>query len=981
MDKLIKTLDKKQLPVLLVLISYMLQGVASLIYQVSWEQAMESTVGMALPTMAIIVCIFFLGMGLGAYVFSKAWLSPKWAGQLFIINQISLVLFGLVFVAIEGLGFICFLTTRSEQWLLLIYLLRIITLGLFLLVPAFFIGAAFPLLNKSKPLMSSSGKAEKLYLANLSGCLIGAILVGFIMLPNFGLVECTMFALLLNLFSLLLFALAASIPTPQVEAEIPQFILQPAQLNSQKVEIKQNGQKNKKLLVLAIMAAAFFNMILELLFMRLSVLFIGSSAFAFSLVCAMQLFALACGSLVANFSYKQKSENFWHLFVFLYFFASAWLFIEILFFPNLSKFISMITGFCINYLALSPFLSFFLSHSISLLLLMFVPCFCLGATLPFYFQLRHLYPQSVPIRSSYAYALNLFASVAGCFSGGVLVFPIFSTITDYAICSTFTLSAAAIFCVGLVLYIFGPLQNRENKLTDLYAAIIAIIVLGLCYWTLSKRPLLTNVGEIIFYKEGLNSTVSLSANEKENLVRLQTDGQTEATLPLNGSLPAVMSDETTQILLGLLPNVFSLHEPKTGFLLGFGSGVTAQAILANRELEELTAAELEPAVIIAAQRLQRYLPDRRLNIKIRDGRNLLSMLKHSYDIIVSQPGEPWRSSSRYLYTLEFWQLVKSRLRIDGVFCQWFPLYAIDKGNLLNLCYTFASVFPDTFVIRTKNAGELILLAFNSDSNRKTSEQAIISTMVENAIQRCKSGEIKRNLVRLGFDDLPALLSTFRLSPGTFKQWMLANKQAANEIFQFNKDNFPFVQYRLQSLILHRGISIDRSVDEAVPTNSASALSVSAFFLSYNKLAEDNFNEFSTVSERLKEAKQLIAKHDLTGAAICLNNVLEQQANNFEARFILGKIFCHLNKEQQGLLQIKRASKIDTKNAMPNLYVALLYALKNDWPMAQNNLLILEKKSCNDPDVRYLADQIRKRRKLDKNNSKIKLLMLKCHYPI
>jgi len=211
MNKLIKTLDKKQLAVLLVLVSYMFQGVASLIYQVSWEQAMESTVGMAVPTMAIIVCIFFFGMGLGAYVFSKAWLSPKWAGQLFIINQTSLALFGLIFVAIDGLGFISFLTTRSEQWLLLIYLLRIITLGLFLLVPAFFIGAAFPLLNKCKPLMSSSGKAEKLYLANLSGCLIGAILVGFIMLPNFGLVECTMFALLLNLFRLSLFAIDDSV--------------------------------------------------------------------------------------------------------------------------------------------------------------------------------------------------------------------------------------------------------------------------------------------------------------------------------------------------------------------------------------------------------------------------------------------------------------------------------------------------------------------------------------------------------------------------------------------------------------------------------------------------------------------------------------------------------------------------------------------------------------------------------------------------
>ncbi len=771
---------------------------------------MESTVGMALPTIAIIVCMFFLGMGLGVYVCGNAGISSKWAGRLYIVNQISLALLGLIFVATDGLRFVCLLTTDSEKWLLLVYFLRIITISLFLLAPAFFFGAAFSLLKKSKSMMTSSDKAEKLYLANLGGSTLGAILIGFIMLPNFSLTECTVLAMLLNLFSVPFFVLAENLRMPSAEISPS---MSANQINSAVLEITKGKKRNAWLFVLAIMAAAFFNMLLELLFIRLSVLYIGCSAFAFSLVLAMQLLALAWGSFLANFLYKQKIENFLNLFVFLYFIASLWLLIEILFFPNLGKFIDIERSFWTYSLGWPSFLSFCFSHSIFLLLFMFVPCACLGACLPFYFQLRHLCPSAAPIKSSHAFALNLFASVVGCFSGGVLIFPIFSSLTDFAISLAFILSALAICSIGLLIYIFDVLHAKNNKQIGL-SGFITIIFLALCYWHLAKRPLLTNGTELLFYREGLNSTVSLAGNERENLIRLQTDGQTEATLPLNESLPSAMSDETTQVLLGLLPNIFSLREPKAAFLIGFGSGVTAQALLTNSSLEDLTAAELEPAVLAAAQHLKRYVPDRRLNVKITDGRNLLSMLNHSYDIIVSQAGEPWRSSSRYLYTSEFWQLAKSRLVKDGVFCQWLPLYAIDKGNLMCICHTFATVFPDTFVIRTRNAGELILLAYNSNGERKL--DSLISMMMRGAIQCCKLQGIRRGLIKLGFNDLPTLLSIFRLDPDTFLPWVFANENPVEDRFKFNTDNFPFVQYRLQSLIMQEGIGVNIFVDKALP---------------------------------------------------------------------------------------------------------------------------------------------------------------------
>ncbi len=120
---------------------------------------------------------------------------------------------------------------------------------------------------------------------------------------------------------------------------------------------------------------------------------------------------------------------------------------------------------------------------------------------------------------------------------------------------------------------------------------------------------------------------------------------------------------------------------------------------------------------------------------------------------------------------------------------------------------------------------------------------------------------------------------------------------------------------------------------------------------------------------------------MADAADHLLDVIKQQPNNFEARFILGKVFCILNQEQEGLAQIKWASKIDAENAMPNLYVTLFYSFKSEWPIAQDNLKLLEKKLSDDPELKYLAGQIGKKSNLDKNDNKIKQLMLRCHYPI
>jgi spermidine synthase len=138
-------------------------------------------------------------------------------------------------------------------------------------------------------------------------------------------------------------------------------------------------------------------------------------------------------------------------------------------------------------------------------------------------------------------------------------------------------------------------------------------------------------------------------------------------------------------------------------------------------LESLTVCEVEPAVIEAEKLFKTVngeplraenLKSGKVRVLVEDARTILRFDDTKYDVIISQPSEPWLSGSSDLYTCEFWKLASARLKEKGVFCQWIQLYSIDPVCLGILCRTFQNVFPATYVIHSPDAGEVILIGAN-----------------------------------------------------------------------------------------------------------------------------------------------------------------------------------------------------------------------------------------------------------------------------
>ena len=183
-------------------------------------------------------------------------------------------------------------------------------------------------------------------------------------------------------------------------------------------------------------------------------------------------------------------------------------------------------------------------------------------------------------------------------------------------------------------------------------------------------------GQLEYYKEGAAGTVSV--RRLAGSLSLAIDGKVDASNA---------GDMLTQRLLGLLPVL--LHpEPRDALVIGLGSGVTADAVLASGEVRRVDIVEISPEVAEASAYFDRenheVLKKPAVRLLIGDGRSHLRLSDAQYDVIISEPSNPWMAGVAALFTREFFEAARARLRSGGVFCQWAHTYEIaEAGSALD----------------------------------------------------------------------------------------------------------------------------------------------------------------------------------------------------------------------------------------------------------------------------------------------------------
>jgi spermidine synthase len=192
--------------------------------------------------------------------------------------------------------------------------------------------------------------------------------------------------------------------------------------------------------------------------------------------------------------------------------------------------------------------------------------------------------------------------------------------------------------------------------------------------------------DVVYFKEGNNA--SISVRRGENYLGLRTNGKVDASN---------RGDMMTQLAVGLLP---ALHHPspKSTLVIGYGSGVTVGAIAAFNEVEQIDCVEIEPAVVGAARWFsdvnRRSYENPKVNLIFDDARNYMNITRKQYDVIISEPSNPWIAGVASLFTAEFYDRAAEVLKDDGVFAQWIQLYELDPENLRMVLKEFQRKFPE-----------------------------------------------------------------------------------------------------------------------------------------------------------------------------------------------------------------------------------------------------------------------------------------------
>ena len=219
-------------------------------------------------------------------------------------------------------------------------------------------------------------------------------------------------------------------------------------------------------------------------------------------------------------------------------------------------------------------------------------------------------------------------------------------------------------------------------------------------------------GELVYYGDGIGGFTTV-------LKGIDEFGNVKYGMANSGKFDA-SSRDVTQILLAHVPMLFHPN-PKTVMVLGLASGITAGEVLCY-PVERLDVVEISPQVVKASHFFDQWnnnlLANPKTNLIIQDGRAHLYLTNRKYDVIVSEPSNPWMAGMADLFTRDFFAQARDRLNDQGILCQWVHAYQMDWHTFALICRTFADVFPNNLLVRTyfrSQSGDYLLIGFKGEN--------------------------------------------------------------------------------------------------------------------------------------------------------------------------------------------------------------------------------------------------------------------------
>ncbi len=747
-----------------VLSCFFLSGASGLILELVWTRMLTLVFGSTALAVSTVLATYMGGLGLGSYLAGKVADRVKNPVRAYALAEAAIGLYALAMPWIIGFypGLNHWLWGTFGDRYTILSLLRFAASAGLLIVPTTLMGATMPLLARflvSRPFEMGriSLRLGTLYAVNLFGGVAGSFLAGFEFLPAAGVRATNWIAASFDLSLAAAILLAQRFGRPLSAAAAPTLDELAAQAESKPAEATPLliPPAARKAVLFAFAVSGATAMILQVLWTRALAVIIGSSVFSFTIILLAFLIGLGAGSaafgrLAQRFRDPVRALAFVHL--------------GIVATVGLSYLITDRLPFAFTWLLSSTTIGpdTVLTCQFALACMAVLPStFLMGAIFPLTVRVVSANLSSVGRDVGSAYAVNTIGAIVGSFLSGFVVLP------GLGLQRGIYLSAVADLALAALLFLVAPALPRSRRLVGVATALaMALGALALPRWNLTNFSIgffrvsmardyieiverrhqkkKWQMPKLVYYRDGIATTVSVDQWGK--VYSMKNNGKVDASND---------ADMPTQISVGLLPLLLyhNNHAPKVA-LVGYGSGVTAGAVT-QYPIESLEVVELEPAIYEAAHFFDnvnhRPTENPRVKAIVGDGRNFLSQRSDKYDVIISQPSNPWITGVSNLFTREYFQEIKARLADDGLFCQWAQLYEMAPWNIKAIYRTLVDQFPYVMVFAAEDlSSDTILIA-----SRKPIELDIrhIAKAFENPVT---AAEAKR----AGFDsphDIPAYL--------------------------------------------------------------------------------------------------------------------------------------------------------------------------------------------------------------------------------
>ncbi|MFA6291478.1 MAG: fused MFS/spermidine synthase [Victivallales bacterium] len=691
-------------------------GACALIYQVTWLRELRLVFGSTTSASAAVLAIFMGGLGIGNALLGKRADSKANPLAFYALLEAAITLAAALSPFLIDAVRATYIQLGGQMALGVqgATIVRLALSALILFIPTLLMGGTLPAAIAAATPAEDRNRltVAALYGVNTLGAVVGAMASTFAMLPALGTRWTLWSACALNMtVAVSAFALSRYHFGTAAERK-PVFQEGSRQkLSQQEGQTEGDPLPNPVLIYTSAGIVGFAFMLMELVWYRMLAPILGGTTYTFGLILSMALLGIGLGATIYPLICRRRNPSIAML--------TTTCGLE-------AVFLALPFALGDNLAIAAAILHEFNSHGFAgevlgwsaISAIVVLPASIVsGVQFPLLIALLGHGDKNVGRQVGWTYAFNTLGSIVGSLVGGFGLLTLLSAVGTWRL----VVGIVAGLCICLAITVRRNRTLKRDTWTLFGIGAIAILLLGFTGPTSVWRHSGIGAGRAQLPKVRSANAMQEWKNYLRKVILWEADG-IEAGVAIganNGYFFAVngksdgnsIGDAGTQMCLGLL--AATVHsQPRTCLVIGLGTGETAGWLGKIPSVDRVDVVEIEPAISEMARRCAEVNGDVLNNPKVHfvynDAREVLLTTKMKYDIIASEPSNPYRAGIANLFTQEFYRATSNRLNDDGFFIQWLQGYEVDEETVFTALATLRSVFKHVEVWQPLPQDMLIL---------------------------------------------------------------------------------------------------------------------------------------------------------------------------------------------------------------------------------------------------------------------------------